>query len=149
QPKAEVEAREQALAAREKELGLLQRRLAAVAKEQRDVGDVDRIRAEMRALDDDLSRREKAGAERRDRGEAQEERMEKLELEVKDRTAKLQKLEDELRVREARREAELEIHEDKLAARLAQVEEREARLAQREADLAGYVERVQQQISAA
>src|SRR5262249_13189877 len=75
--------------------------------------------------------------------------MEKLELEVKDRTAKLQKLEDELRVREARREAELEIHEDKLAARLAQVEEREARLAQREADLAGYVERVPQQISAA
>ena len=70
------------VAAREKELALLQRRLAAVAREQKDVGQADQIRAELKALEDDVSLRERAIGERRDRIEAQEERLEKLESEV-------------------------------------------------------------------
>ncbi len=52
-------------------------------------------------------------------------------------------------MREAGREAELELLEDKLDARLQEIQGRESALAKRETDLAGYVESVQQQFSAA
>ena len=81
--------------------------------------------------------------------EARGGRLTKLEDDVKSQATDLARLEDEVRVREARREAELELLEDKLEARLREIQERETALTKRETDLAGYVESVQQQFSAA
>ena len=54
-----------------------------------------------------------------------------------------------MRVALARSEADVELREDKVEEQLRDVEEREARLAQREADLNRYVTAVQGRISAA
>jgi hypothetical protein len=145
----DLEERETTLAAREAELNLLQRRLAAVAREQTVTAEVEELKAELKEREREVATRERAVDERGERLEARGGRLHKLEEDVKTQATDLARVEDDLRIREARREAELELLEDKLEARLREIQERETALTKRESDLAGYVESVQQQFSAA
>jgi chromosome segregation ATPase len=110
---------------------------------------MEELKAELKDRERDVATRERAVDERSERLEARGGRLTNLEEDVKTQAADLARLEDEVRVREARREAELELLEDKLEARLREIQERETALTKRESDLAGYVESVQQQFSAA
>ena len=110
---------------------------------------MEELRAELKERERELATRERAVDERSERVEARGGRLSKLEDDVKSQAKTWPALEEEARMREARREAELELLEDKLEARLREIQERESALTKRESDLAGYVESVQQQFSAA
>ena len=142
----DLDERETALVAREAELN---RRLATAARDERDNDLVEQLRIELRKREDEVAAREQFFADRRERIEAREERLVFVERDLAEKTAQTERLEDDLRFQSARHEADLELREDKVDERLHDVEERERRLEQREADLSTYVISVQERFSAA
>jgi chromosome segregation ATPase len=129
------------LKAREAKLEL---RTAAVAREQSSAASIEQLREELQRREDELAAHERLDAERRERLDSREGRLEKLEQDLSERAAEAERVETDLRVREARVEVDAEIREDRLDDLARDLAAREQRFARREQDLAGYVGELQE-----